>query len=73
MSSKSTVSHSFVVLKPNRVFLSQVLSIWEGTTNVLSLDVLRCVARSSGMVLHACFSHVKVQSQKIIPPNKLNN
>uniref|UniRef100_A0A3P9KTU3 Acyl-CoA dehydrogenase family member 11 n=1 Tax=Oryzias latipes TaxID=8090 RepID=A0A3P9KTU3_ORYLA len=38
---------------------AQVLSIWEGTTNVLSLDVLRCVARSSGMVLHAYFSHVK--------------
>uniref|UniRef100_A0A1A7XUI7 Acyl-Coenzyme A dehydrogenase family, member 11 n=2 Tax=Iconisemion striatum TaxID=60296 RepID=A0A1A7XUI7_9TELE len=38
---------------------AQVLSIWEGTTNVLSLDVLRCVARSSGMVLHAYFTHVQ--------------
>lgn len=38
---------------------AQVLSIWEGTTNVLSLDVLRSVARSSGMVLHAYFAHVK--------------
>ncbi|XP_026178558.1 acyl-CoA dehydrogenase family member 11 [Mastacembelus armatus] len=38
---------------------AQVLSIWEGTTNVLSLDVLRCVARTSGMVLHAYFTHVK--------------
>ncbi|XP_061762429.1 acyl-CoA dehydrogenase family member 11-like [Nerophis ophidion] len=38
---------------------AQVLSIWEGTTNVLSLDVLRCVTRSSGMVLHAYFTHVK--------------
>ncbi|XP_076006967.1 acyl-CoA dehydrogenase family member 11 [Genypterus blacodes] len=38
---------------------AQVLSIWEGTTNVLSLDVLRCVARSSGMVLEAFFSHTK--------------
>uniref|UniRef100_A0A7N6AFI2 Acyl-CoA dehydrogenase family, member 11 n=1 Tax=Anabas testudineus TaxID=64144 RepID=A0A7N6AFI2_ANATE len=38
---------------------AQVLSIWEGTTNVLSLDVLRCVARSSGMVLHAYFAHAK--------------
>ncbi|XP_072289323.1 acyl-CoA dehydrogenase family member 11-like [Eucyclogobius newberryi] len=38
---------------------AQVLSIWEGTTNVLSLDVLRCVARSSGMVLRAYFSHTK--------------
>ncbi|XP_011614079.2 acyl-CoA dehydrogenase family member 11-like [Takifugu rubripes] len=38
---------------------AQVLSIWEGTTNILSLDVLRCVARSSGMVLHAYFTHTK--------------
>ncbi|XP_037114115.1 acyl-CoA dehydrogenase family member 11-like [Syngnathus acus] len=38
---------------------AQVLSIWEGTTNVLSLDVLRCVHRSSGMVLHAYFTHAK--------------
>lgn len=38
----------------------EVLSIWEGTTNVLSLDVLRCVARSSGMVLHAYFGQAKV-------------
>lgn len=38
---------------------AQVLSIWEGTTNVLSLDVLRCVARSSGKVLHAYFTHTK--------------
>nr|XP_043881155.1 acyl-CoA dehydrogenase family member 11-like [Solea senegalensis] len=38
---------------------AQVLSIWEGTTNILSLDVLRCVARSSGMVLHAYFTRAK--------------
>uniref|UniRef100_A0A665X9H6 Acyl-CoA dehydrogenase family, member 11 n=1 Tax=Echeneis naucrates TaxID=173247 RepID=A0A665X9H6_ECHNA len=37
---------------------------WEGTTNVLSLDVLRSVARSSGMVLHAYFTQVKVQDQR---------
>lgn len=53
------------------VFVFQVLSIWEGTTNVLSLDVLRCVARSSGMVLHAYFTHVKVGVQWILPANKL--
>lgn len=38
---------------------AQVLSIWEGTTNVLSLDVLRSVTRSSGLVFHAFFTHVK--------------
>ncbi|XP_077418704.1 acyl-CoA dehydrogenase family member 11 [Vanacampus margaritifer] len=38
---------------------AQVLSIWEGTTNILSLDLLRSVNRSSGMVLHAYFTHAK--------------
>ncbi|XP_030225753.1 acyl-CoA dehydrogenase family member 11 isoform X2 [Gadus morhua] len=38
---------------------AQVLSIWEGTTNVLSLDVLRCVARSSGLVLQAYFTQTQ--------------
>ncbi|CAL8347949.1 unnamed protein product [Lota lota] len=38
---------------------AQVLSIWEGTTNVLSLDVLRCVSRSSGLVLQAYFTQTK--------------
>ncbi|XP_076838590.1 acyl-CoA dehydrogenase family member 11 isoform X2 [Brachyhypopomus gauderio] len=38
---------------------AQVLSIWEGTTNVLSLDVLRSISKSSGLVLEAFFSDVK--------------
>jgi hypothetical protein len=29
----------------------QVLTIWEGTTNVLSLDVLRAMVKSQGLVL----------------------
>ncbi|CAD5116160.1 DgyrCDS5081 [Dimorphilus gyrociliatus] len=32
---------------------SQVLPIWEGTTNILSLDVLRCIVKSKGAVLSA--------------------
>lgn len=59
-------------MKLSCLFLSQVLSIWEGTTNVLSLDVLRCVARSSGMVLHAYFTHAKVQDQGMIPSDKFS-
>lgn len=51
---------AFAIFKLTCHFASQVLSIWEGTTNVLSLDVLRCVARSSGLVLHAYFTHAKV-------------
>ncbi|XP_070807746.1 acyl-CoA dehydrogenase family member 11-like [Pituophis catenifer annectens] len=35
---------------------SQVLSIWEGTTNILSLDVLRCILKSQGKVLDVFFS-----------------
>ncbi|XP_066516306.1 acyl-CoA dehydrogenase family member 11-like [Hoplias malabaricus] len=38
---------------------AQVLSIWEGTTNVLSLDVLRSIAKSSGLVLQAFFTHTE--------------
>ncbi|XP_060105831.1 acyl-CoA dehydrogenase family member 11-like isoform X2 [Heteronotia binoei] len=34
----------------------QVLTIWEGTTNILSLDVLRSLLKSQGKVLDAFFS-----------------
>ncbi|KAJ8414052.1 hypothetical protein AAFF_G00066500 [Aldrovandia affinis] len=40
---------------------AQVLSIWEGTTNILSLDVLRSLAKSRGQVLEAFFTDVKVK------------
>ncbi|NXF96639.1 ACD11 dehydrogenase, partial [Eubucco bourcierii] len=36
-----------------------VLSIWEGTTNVLSLDVLRSLSKSQGQVMAATFSTVQ--------------
>lgn len=36
---------------------AQVLSIWEGTTNVLSLDVLRVLMKTNGEALH-CFALV---------------
>lgn len=36
---------------------AQVLSIWEGTSNVLSLDVLRVLAKSNGEAL-ICFNNV---------------
>ncbi|XP_023674016.1 acyl-CoA dehydrogenase family member 11-like isoform X3 [Paramormyrops kingsleyae] len=38
---------------------AQVLTIWEGTTNILSLDVLRCMIKSHGQVLEAFFTDVK--------------
>ncbi|XP_061115758.1 acyl-CoA dehydrogenase family member 11-like [Conger conger] len=40
---------------------AQVLSIWEGTTNVLSLDVLRCLAKSNGEVLEAFYLEIKIK------------
>ncbi|CAI9598619.1 unnamed protein product [Staurois parvus] len=39
---------------------AQVLTIWEGTTNILSLDILRSVIKSQGQVLSAFFSAVQV-------------
>ncbi|NWW70536.1 ACD11 dehydrogenase, partial [Climacteris rufus] len=38
---------------------SLVLSIWEGTTNILSLDVLRSLAKSQGQVMAAFLSTVQ--------------
>ncbi|XP_030438743.1 acyl-CoA dehydrogenase family member 11-like isoform X5 [Gopherus evgoodei] len=38
---------------------AQVLTIWEGTTNILSLDVLRSLAKSQGQVLAAFCSGVQ--------------
>lgn len=40
----------------------KVLPIWEGTTNILSLDVLRGISKTRGKVLHAVASDV---SQKL--------
>ncbi|CAG2205051.1 Acyl-CoA dehydrogenase family member 11 [Mytilus edulis] len=36
---------------PNFLRDAQVLTIWEGTTNILSLDVLRCISKSNGQAL----------------------
>ncbi|NWU35892.1 ACD11 dehydrogenase, partial [Hylia prasina] len=38
-----------------------VLSIWEGTTNILSLDVLRSLAKSQGQVVAVFLSTVQVK------------
>ncbi|KAJ7353924.1 hypothetical protein OS493_031371, partial [Desmophyllum pertusum] len=41
-----------------------VLPIWEGTTNVLSLDVLRSVVKSQGQVLKAFHASVSDKLSK---------
>lgn len=37
--------------------LPQVLPIWEGTTNILSLDVLRAIEKTDGEVMKAFMTH----------------
>ncbi|XP_073257292.1 acyl-CoA dehydrogenase family member 11-like [Porites lutea] len=52
---------------------AQVLPIWEGTTNVLSLDVLRSVFKSEGRVLkafHACVSEKLSKASSSCPALK---
>lgn len=38
--------------------LHQVLSIWEGTTNILSLDALRSIKKSQGESLKLFFNKI---------------
>ncbi|XP_071848390.1 acyl-CoA dehydrogenase family member 11-like isoform X2 [Apostichopus japonicus] len=38
---------------------AQVLSIWEGTTNILSLDVLRSVVKTNGQTLQVFFNSLE--------------
>lgn len=42
---------------------AQIFVVWEGTTNILSLDVLRSIAKSGGETLLAFRSHVKKRLQ----------
>ncbi|CAL4175553.1 unnamed protein product, partial [Meganyctiphanes norvegica] len=37
---------------------SQVLPIWEGTSNIMSLDVLRSILKTNGAVLAALYQDV---------------
>lgn len=50
---------------PSIVRDAQVLSIWEGTTNVLSLDVLRSLAKSHGSVLHAYVDDIQTRLKQV--------
>ncbi|XP_071485455.1 acyl-CoA dehydrogenase family member 11-like [Diadema antillarum] len=40
---------------------AQVLSIWEGTTNILSLDVLRSIMKSRGQTMSTFFGQVQTR------------
>lgn len=65
---------------PSMLRDAQVLSIWEGTTNVLSLDMLRAVEKENGLTafvefagaLLSSISHAELQQQKNIAQEKLN-
>ncbi|XP_077995922.1 acyl-CoA dehydrogenase family member 11-like [Glandiceps talaboti] len=55
---------------PSRLRDAQVLPIWEGTTNILSLDVLRSITKSNGKVLEVFFKDIK---QKVVSASKSEN
>lgn len=40
---------------------AQVMSIWEGTTNILSLDVLRAMTKSQGKVVESLFDEIQTK------------
>ncbi|NWH21097.1 ACD11 dehydrogenase, partial [Grus americana] len=48
-----------------------VLSIWEGTTNILSLDVLRSLSKSRGQVMAVFFSSVQKKLELALSTAKL--
>lgn len=50
---------------------AQVLSIWEGTTNVLALDVLRADAKDQS--LSAVLSDLAVRAEKLAPAGERND
>ncbi|XP_053225326.1 acyl-CoA dehydrogenase family member 11-like isoform X2 [Podarcis raffonei] len=50
---------------------AQVLTIWEGTTNILSLDVLRSLVKSQGKVLDAFFSTVQARLKVALSVSEL--
>jgi alkylation response protein AidB-like acyl-CoA dehydrogenase len=65
---------------PSMLRDAQVLSIWEGTTNVLSLDMLRAVEKENGLTAFVEFSNQlltninkpELQQQKVKAQEKLN-
>jgi alkylation response protein AidB-like acyl-CoA dehydrogenase len=57
---------------PNFLRDAQVLSIWEGTTNILSLDVLRSIQKSNGASLEIFAKHVEKTCERCNQIPKLN-
>ncbi|XP_063000282.1 acyl-CoA dehydrogenase family member 11-like [Elgaria multicarinata webbii] len=49
----------------------QVLPIWEGTTNILALDVLRSLVKSQGKVLEAFFSTAQAKLEAALSFSEL--
>lgn len=49
---------------PSMLRDAQVLSIWEGTTNVLSLDMLRAMAKEDGLGAFTSFTQTHLNDQK---------
>ena len=51
----------------------QVLTIWEGTTNILSLDVLRAILKSKGNVLKSYSLEVTRRCKAVDPTLKASS
>ena len=49
---------------PSMLRDAQVLSIWEGTTNVLSLDMLRAIDKENGLNAFRLFAERAIQERK---------
>ena len=49
------------------MILIQVLPIWEGTSTVMSLDVLRAIQKSKGNVLNSLFNEVRNKLTSLEP------
>ena len=54
-----------------KYFLIKVLSIWEGTTNILSLDVLRSIKKSKGESLKVFQKFVNLICEKAAQNDQL--
>ncbi|KAG7160259.1 Acyl-CoA dehydrogenase family member 11-like [Homarus americanus] len=50
---------------PSHLRDAQVLPIWEGTTNIMSLDFLRAMAKSKGEALTAVYDDVKARIEEV--------
>ncbi len=52
------------LIQANNQIIYKVLSIWEGTTNILSLDALRSIQKSKGDSLMILAKHIELACEQ---------